>query len=111
MTYLADVVLILCCFALVFGPSLVLVWRLDRRDHRLQQEAVGTVRAASAVEIERWSEAHRAVLAHRLSQIHRNCLEEVETTDEPHRGGAMTRLRDIEEAERKLLRADRAAAA
>ncbi|MEX5256687.1 hypothetical protein [Kocuria arenosa] len=110
MTYLSDAVLILGCFALVFGPTQFIVWRLDRRDHRLQQEAIDTVQAASVTEIERWSEDHRAVLAHRLSQIRLGYLNEVETADVLHRDAAMNRLRDVEEAEQKLLVADHTAA-
>lgn len=111
MTLLLDTVLILSCFALVFGPILSVVWRLDRRDHRLQREAIATVQAAPVSEIERWSQDHRAVLASRLSQIRLSYLDEVETADILHRGAATTRLREVEEAEQKLLDADLAAAA
>ncbi|MFI7496756.1 hypothetical protein ACH9D2_18800 [Kocuria sp. M4R2S49] len=93
MTYLSDAVLILSCFALVFGPILFIVWHLDRRDHQLTQKAPATVRAASVDEIAAWSADHRAVLALRLSQIRLGCLEEVETADVLHRDAAMTHLR------------------
>lgn len=111
MTLLLDAALILGCFALVFGPVLFLVWRLDRRDHGLQQEAVATVQATPVSEIERWSHDHRAVLASRLSQIRLSYLDEVETADILHRDAATTRLREVEEAEQKLLAADLSAAA